>query len=96
MIKIKNEEDKVKVEIIYEIIDQLEKDIKEENFYGLWQFINNIPLNKQIAYLEKDIADKLKYQLFIAKYPTNTIGLADDVFNVVKNSLKQKSMLYED
>jgi len=92
MVKIKTEEDKVKVKIVHEIIDQLEKDIKEENFYGLWQFINDIPLNKQIAYLEKDIADNLKYQLFIAKYPTNTIGLADDLFNVVKNSLKQKSM----
>ena len=92
MIKIKTEEDRVKVKIAYEIIEQLDKDIKEENFYGLWQFINDIPLNKQISYLEKDIADKLKYQLFIAKYPTNSIGLADDVLNVVKNSLKQKSM----
>ena len=95
MIKIESKEDIVKVKIVNAIIDQLEKDIKESNYYGLWQFINNIPLNKQIAYLEKNVADKLKYELFIAKYPTNTIGLADDVYNVVKNSLKIKSNDYE-
>jgi hypothetical protein len=93
MINFKNEEEKVKFKIANEIIDQLEKDIKEENLYALWKLIEHIPLNKQIGYLEKNIANKLKYELFIAKYPTNTIGLSDDVFNVVKNSLKLKANL---
>ena len=92
MIKFKTEEDKVLFKIVNEIIDQLEKDIKEENMYALWQLIEQIPLNKQIAYLEENIGNKLKHQLFIAKYPTNTIGLADDLYNVVKNSLKQKAI----
>ena len=95
MVKIKTEYDKIVVKIANEVIDQLEKDIKEENLYALWQLIEHIPLNKQVAYLEEGIGKKLKHQLFMAKYPTNTTGLTDDLYNVVKNSLKLKANNYE-